>query len=123
MVFLHATSRAAKMWPEANWRALIGAFARAGFAMLLPWGNADERARSASPPRAAALFPTAAARRARGGHRPASRHRRRRGHDLAAALGTPTVSLFVATDASSPASNARRLARDLRRRRAGPVGR
>jgi hypothetical protein len=104
MVFLHATSRAAKMWPEANWRALIGAFARAGFAMLLPWGNADERARSErlAAGEAAARIPPRQQLDALAGV--IARAELVIGVDtglvhLAAALGTPTVSLFVATDA------------------------
>ena len=45
-VVLTATSRAAKLWPEASWRALVEHFGRAGFATLLPWGTADEEARA-----------------------------------------------------------------------------
>jgi heptosyltransferase-1 len=104
MIFLHATSRADKLWPEANWRALIGAFARAGFAILLPWGDAEERARSerlaegepaARVPLRQTLESLAAL---------IARAELVVGVDtglvhLAAALGTPTVSLFVATDA------------------------
>ena len=47
-VFMHATSRADKLWPDAHWRALIEHFADAGFAVLLPWGSASEQARSAA---------------------------------------------------------------------------
>jgi heptosyltransferase-1 len=124
MVFLHATSRAAKMWPEANWRALIGAFARAGFAMLLPWGSADERARSErlGAGEAAARIPPRQPLDALAGV--IARAELVVGVDtglvhLAAALGTPTVSLFVATDASlAGVERASALARDL-----GGVGR
>jgi len=35
-----------KLWPEANWRAPIGALVRAGFVVLLPCGPSDEHARS-----------------------------------------------------------------------------
>src|SRR5207253_6279065 len=45
-VLLHATSRAEKLWPEANWRALVAHFARAGYATVLPWGSPDEESRS-----------------------------------------------------------------------------
>lgn len=124
MVFLHATSRTEKMWPEANWRALIGAFARAGFAMLLPWGNADERERSerlaAGEP--AARVPPRQPLDALAGL--IARAELVVGVDtglvhLAAALGTPTVSLFVTTDARlAGVERASALARDL-----GGVGR
>jgi len=104
LVFLHATSRADKLWPEAHWHALIAAFARAGFAIVLPWGSAGERARSerlAAKESAASVLPKQSL--------PAlatllARAELVVGVDtglvhLAAALGTPTVSLFVATDA------------------------
>jgi heptosyltransferase-1 len=104
LVFLHATSRADKLWPEAHWRALIAAFAGAGFAIVLPWGSANERARSerlAAGEDAAVVppkqpLPALATLLARAelvvGVDTGLVH-------LAAALGTPTVSLFVATDA------------------------
>lgn len=43
VAFLHATSRADKMWPEPNWIALGRRLADAGFAVVLPWGNGVER--------------------------------------------------------------------------------
>jgi heptosyltransferase-1 len=104
LVFLHATSRTDKLWPEGHWRALIAAFARAGFAIVLPWGSAGEKARSerlAGEERAASVLPRQSL--------PAlatllARAELVVGVDtglvhLAAALGTATVSLFVATDA------------------------
>jgi heptosyltransferase I len=45
-VLLHATGRAEKLWPEAAWERLGGELARQGYAPVLPWGNAAERARS-----------------------------------------------------------------------------
>lgn len=45
-VLLHATSRADKLWPEPAWRALGTELARQGYASILPWGDAAERARS-----------------------------------------------------------------------------
>ncbi len=116
---LHATSRADKLWPEAHWRALIAAFARAGFAIVLPWGDESERARSERlaagepaarvPPRQP--LPALATLLARAelvvGVDTGLVH-------LAAALGTPTVSLFVATDARlAGVERASALARDL----------
>jgi heptosyltransferase-1 len=104
LVFLHATSRADKLWPESHWRALIASFARAGFVLVLPWGSASERSRSerlAAGEAAARIppkqpLPALATLLARAelvvGVDTGLVH-------LAAALGTPTVSLFVATDA------------------------
>ena len=103
VIMLHATSRDDKLWPEANWHALIASFARSGFAILLPWGDERERARSerlaetdaaaSVPPRQS--LPALATLMARAelvvGVDTGLVH-------LAAALGTPTVSLFVATD-------------------------
>jgi len=103
VVMLHATSRNDKLWPEAHWRTLIAHFARSGFAIVLPWGSAAEHARSN---RLAAEQPSAQvpARQSL----PAltgllARAELVVGVDtglvhLAAALGTATVSLFVATD-------------------------
>jgi heptosyltransferase I len=45
-VLLHATARPEKQWPEAHWIALGQALGREGLDLVLPWGTADERARS-----------------------------------------------------------------------------
>ena len=45
-VLLHATSRADKLWPEAAWQQLGGELACQGYGLVLPWGDAAERARS-----------------------------------------------------------------------------
>ena len=45
-VFLHATTRDDKHWPEANWRALIGLLADSGISIKLPWGAPHEEARA-----------------------------------------------------------------------------
>jgi heptosyltransferase-1 len=102
-VFVHASSRADKLWPEACWRALIAHFTQAGLTVVLPWGTSDEAERS---------------RRLADGIEGAIVGARRdlaelaallAGADvicgvdtgvvhLAAALGVPTVALFVATD-------------------------
>ena len=42
-VFLHATSRANKMWPEANWIALGQLLREIGVGVILPWGNVAEK--------------------------------------------------------------------------------
>ncbi|MDQ6917037.1 MAG: lipopolysaccharide heptosyltransferase I [Pseudomonadota bacterium] len=103
VILVHATSRDDKLWPEASWRALITHFTRAGMKVLLPSGNESEAARGARLAQGIA------------GARVASRHSLTEtasllaradlvcGVDtglvhLAAALGTPTVAVFVATD-------------------------
>ena len=103
VVLLTATSRADKLWPEPAWRALIQHFDRAGLATLLPWGSPEEEARvrrlaEAAPgavvppwlslPDAAALL---AGTELAIGVDTGFTH-------LAAALGTPTIGLFFATD-------------------------
>ncbi|TKU52059.1 lipopolysaccharide heptosyltransferase RfaC [Citrobacter sp. wls714] len=45
-VFLHATTRDDKHWPEANWRELIGLLNNTGIRIKLPWGAAHEEARA-----------------------------------------------------------------------------
>ncbi|MFY9994307.1 MAG: lipopolysaccharide heptosyltransferase RfaC [Leclercia sp.] len=46
VVFLHATTRDDKHWPEAHWRELIGLLGEAGVRIKLPWGAAHEEARA-----------------------------------------------------------------------------
>ena len=100
---LHATSRESKLWPEERWRALLGGFADAGFATVLPWGSAAERLRSERlaagvahavvPPRQslAALAALLSRVELAVGVDTGLTH-------LAAALGTPTIALFTETD-------------------------
>jgi heptosyltransferase-1 len=45
VVLLTMTSRADKLWPEAHWVALGRALADRKLRCVLPWGNAEERAR------------------------------------------------------------------------------
>jgi len=45
-ILLHATARAEKEWPEANWRALAAHFGRS-IDLVLPFGTAAERVRGA----------------------------------------------------------------------------
>jgi heptosyltransferase-1 len=124
VVFLHATSRADKLWPEAHWRALIAAFAAAGFAVLLPWGTVAERTRSErlAAGTTMAVVPARQSLLALAGL--LARALLVIGVDtglvhLAAALGAPTVALFVATDARlAGVERASAQARDL-----GGVGR
>jgi len=44
-VLLHATSGDYKLWPEAHWVALADKFAADGIRCVLTWGNAREQAR------------------------------------------------------------------------------
>lgn len=102
-VLVHATSREDKLWPESHWRALLEQLASLGLVIVLPWGNAEEATRSArlavhvreaivpsrqELPELAALLAGAAL---VVGVDTGLTH-------LAAALGTPTLALFVATD-------------------------
>ncbi len=45
-VLLHSTARAAKLWPEDRWLALIDRLQAAGLGCILPWGTASELRRS-----------------------------------------------------------------------------
>jgi len=103
VVLLHATSRADKLWDEANWIALGHDLHKKKLRCVLPWGSAAEQARSLRlagaipdalvPPRlnlneAAALL---------GGAQAVIGVDTGLAH-LAAALGVPTVGIYIATD-------------------------
>ncbi|WP_318387890.1 lipopolysaccharide heptosyltransferase RfaC [Enterobacter sp.] len=45
-VFLHATTRDDKHWPESHWRELIGLLKDSGLHIKLPWGAPHEEARA-----------------------------------------------------------------------------
>lgn len=45
-VFLHATTRDDKHWPESHWRELIALLQPTGLRIKLPWGAAHEEARA-----------------------------------------------------------------------------
>lgn len=45
-VFLHATTRDDKHWPETHWRELLGLIANSGLRIKLPWGAPHEEARA-----------------------------------------------------------------------------
>jgi heptosyltransferase I len=45
-IFLHATARPEKEWPQESWIALGRSLAQSGARLLLPWGNEAERMRS-----------------------------------------------------------------------------
>ncbi len=102
VLFLHGSSRADKCWPEASWIALGERVAAAGEPVLLPWGSEAERRRAE---RIAAAVPVARVlpRLALGelaallsAVRAAVAVDTGLGH-LAAALGTPCVSLYGPT--------------------------
>lgn len=46
LVFLHATTRDRKHWPEQNWRELLELTADSGLKIKLPWGAEPERQRA-----------------------------------------------------------------------------
>ncbi|AOK28984.1 lipopolysaccharide heptosyltransferase I [Burkholderia singularis] len=46
VVFVHATSRTDKQWPDDAWLALGEALVRRGMSLVLPWGSDAERATS-----------------------------------------------------------------------------
>jgi heptosyltransferase-1 len=54
VVFLHATTRSDKQWPEAHWIALGREIEKQGLDLVLPWGTPAERERSE---RIAAVLP------------------------------------------------------------------
>lgn len=102
VLFLHGTSRADKCWPEAAWIALGERVARAGQMVLLPWGSDSEHGRARRI--AGALAQARVLPRTGLGELAALLCSVRAvvavdtglGH-LAAALGTPCVSLYGPT--------------------------
>lgn len=46
VVFLHGSTWDTKLWPEKYWNELCGIAGAAGYAVLLPWGNEEERRRA-----------------------------------------------------------------------------
>jgi len=103
VVFLSATSRDDKLWPEAHWLALGRALHAQGFVAVLPGGNIVERERAArlanAIPDAIAVPPLyipqlaslLAGSQAVVGVDTGLTH-------LAAALRVPTIALYTATD-------------------------
>jgi heptosyltransferase-1 len=103
LVFLHATSRRNKMWPDAAWADLGRRAAARGLRTVLPWGSALERQTSE---RLAAVVPGALV------PPPMSLREATQllagaiavvGVDtglahLAVALGRPTIGLYLSTD-------------------------
>ncbi len=104
-VFLHATSRRDKQWPETSWASLGSRFADAGFSIVLPWGSAMEReaaTRLASAMPAAIVAPQldlAAAATLLGNAGCVVGVDTGLAH-LSVALGTPTVGVYTVTDSA-----------------------
>lgn len=46
VVFLHGTTRFSKYWPQVYWQMLSEKVSDAGFGILLPWGNEEEKNRA-----------------------------------------------------------------------------
>jgi ADP-heptose:LPS heptosyltransferase len=46
VVFVHATSRADKQWPDTAWIDLGQSLVRRGASIVLPWGSEEERVTS-----------------------------------------------------------------------------
>lgn len=104
IVGLHATARPEKLWPVAHWHGLLDALGEHGWRVLMPWGSQAERAAADALGRGRdyvvvaprldlkALAATIARADAVVGVDTGLTH-------LAAALGTPTVAVFGATEA------------------------
>jgi heptosyltransferase-1 len=103
IVFIHSTSWQSKNWPEQYWRELSERATAAGFSVVLPWGSEAERERSLaiantnakvfvlpklSISEKASIINCAAA---TVGLDTGLSH-------IAAALGTPSITLYGATD-------------------------
>lgn len=119
MVALHATSRTDKLWPQADWRALLTDFAHAGLVCVLPWGNEIERERSGRLANGVATARVPARHTLGELASLLARAELVVGVDtglthLAAALRTPVIALFTATDpAGAGVAIAGEHARDL----------
>jgi heptosyltransferase-1 len=102
-VLLHASSAESKAWPAYQWKKLMGHLASRGIACVLPWGSAAERARGEAlaagltqarvPPRLGLRTMAGLLGRAAlvVGVDTGLTH-------LSAALGRPTVGVYVSTD-------------------------
>ena len=103
LVFLHGTTWPSKHWPEQYWRQLAEIAATAGYRVVLPSGNAEERARAQhlaennDPVQAAAAMDLEELANLLASSAGAVAVDTGLGH-LAAALALPTVSLYGSTD-------------------------
>jgi heptosyltransferase I len=102
-VLLHAASRREKRWPDDRWVALARLLAEAGYALVLPGGNAAERETAARL--AKSIGPAASAAPSMALSEAAALLAHASGvigvdtglTHLAVALGVPTVGLYCAT--------------------------
>jgi len=103
VVFLHGTTRISKYWPEEKWRHLANIATDHGYDVLLPWGNEKEKKRAEFIGKAnlnvKVLDRQSLSDLARliSGSNGVVAVDTGLGH-LAAALSTPTVSLYGPTD-------------------------
>jgi heptosyltransferase-1 len=102
-VLLHATSADTKLWPEHQWKKLIAQLIGEGLGVVLPWGSPaeEERAKSIAAGMRAAVVPPRLGLRTLAGL--LGRAEFCVGVDtglthFAAALGRPTVGIYVATN-------------------------
>jgi heptosyltransferase-1 len=103
IVFIHSTSWESKCWNEDQWRELAEATVRAGFHVVLPWGNEKERERSkriaGNQPEATVLPPLSISEKASVLLNAAATVGLDTGlSHIAAALDVPSVTLYGATD-------------------------
>ncbi len=102
VIFIHGTTWLTKHWPESYWCELSQKVNQAGFHVVLPWGNDNEKARAeciASASRQATVLPKLSLADIAGvicEAQAAVAVDTGLGH-LAAALGTPAVSLYGPT--------------------------
>lgn len=124
-VMLTATSRDDKLWPEADWIVVGNSFAERGIVPVFPSGNTLERERAE---RIAAAIPGAVVAPPLSLRELAAllgRARLTLGVDtglvhLAAALGTPTIALYTATDPALTGAYGPGFVRNLGNRLAPP---
>jgi heptosyltransferase-1 len=105
-VLLHSTARAAKLWDERAWLEVGHALDARGLVSVLPWGNADERARAerlAASLERAVIPPRTSIEEVTGliGHAVAVVGLDTGFTHLAAALGVPVVGIYRDSEPSN----------------------
>lgn len=122
ILFLHGTTWASKHLPEQHWHDLLALATRAGYQVLLPWGNQREHERAlrlAVGEKQARVLPKSSLSQLKTVFKTCSGAiavDTGLGH-LAAAIGLPTVSIYGATDAQltgTVGANQARLQADFR---------
>lgn len=102
LLFIHSASWKTKLWPEEHWIKLIRLTTEAGYHILLPWGSPAERARAerlAIHPQAQLLPRLSLSELGYLLHHSLACVSVDTGlAHLAAALGTPSITLYGATD-------------------------